>query len=74
MEESNASFSGTRFVENAAKFGACVETFISEFHVREWVGVVENAGIGFHVYIYVSQYVYHHHHVYIPDPTHSLHH
>ena len=39
MEESNASFTGTAFLENAAKFGAAVETFISEFHVRACLGL-----------------------------------
>ena len=38
MESSNASFMGTRFEENNAKFGAAVETFVSEFHVR-WRGL-----------------------------------
>lgn len=38
MEESNATFLGTTFEKNRAKFGAAVEAFISEFHVRACVG------------------------------------
>lgn len=34
MESSNATFTGTSFLSNFAKFGAAVETFISEFRVR----------------------------------------
>lgn len=34
MEESNATFTGGRFEGNMAEFGAGIETFMSEFHVR----------------------------------------
>lgn len=34
MEESNATFEGARFEGNTAEFGAGIETFMSEFHVR----------------------------------------
>lgn len=34
MESSNATFTGTSFLSNFAKFGAAVETFVSEFRAR----------------------------------------